>query len=111
MGDQCVKLSNTEDDSVKSIFKLYKNGEPYPLRNLTHQDYVIIKLGIMRNKAFTKLIFNIVLEVAKNIGILRDSVFLKNTVTIDPDKEAGFNLLWTPLSEYKSEDFINLSII
>ena len=65
----------------------------------------------MRNKAFTKLIFNIVLEVAKNIGILRDSVFLKNTVTIDPDKEAGFNLLWTPLSEYKSEDFINLSII
>lgn len=111
LGDQCVKLSNTEDDLVKSIFKLYKNGEPYPLRNLTHQDYTVIKLGIMRNKAFTKLIFDIVLEMARNIGVLRDSVFLKNTVTIDPDKDCGLNLLWTPLSEYKTDNFINLSII
>ena len=112
IGDQCIKLSNTEFDNVKSIFKLYKNGEEYPIRNLTYQDYVIIKLGIMRNKAFTKLIFDIVLEVSKFVGTLRDTVFLKNTVLLDPDKGAtGFNLLWSPISEYKTNDFINISII
>lgn len=112
LGDQCVKLSNTEFDSVKSLFKVYKNGEEYPIRNLTYQDYVIIKLAIMRNKSFTKLIFDVVLEMSKYVRTLRDTVFLKNTVLLSPDKgDTGFNLLWSPISEYRMDNFINISII
>ena len=112
ISDQCVKLFNTEYDNVKSLFKLYKNGEEFPIRNLTYQDYVIIKLGIMRNKAFTKLIFDVVLEISRFVKTLRDTVFLKNTVLLDPDKgDTGFNLLWSPISEYRTDDFINISII
>jgi hypothetical protein len=112
LGDQCIKLFNTEYDNVKSLFKLYKNGEEFPIRNLTYQDYVIIKLGIMRNKSFTKLIFDVVLEISKYIKTLRDTVFLKNTVLLDPDKgNTGLNLLWSPISEYRTDDFINVSII
>ena len=111
LGDQSIKLYNTEDDNVRTIFKLYKNGEEMPVRNLTYQDYVIIKLALMRNKKFIKLIFDIILELSKFSGVIRDSVFLKNTVILDPEKTLGVNILWTPVSEYKTKDFINISII
>lgn len=111
LGDQSVKFFNTEDENTKSIFKLYKDGNEMPIRNLTYQDYVIIKLALMRNKAFIKLVFDIVLEMSRFVGTVRDSVFLKNTVVLDPAKETGLNLLWTPISEYKTSEFINISII
>lgn len=112
LGDQSIKFFNTEDDSVKSIFKVYQGEEEVALRNLTHQDFVIIKLALMRNKAFTRLIFDIILEASKSLGTFRDSVFLKNTVLLSPDKAPKLNLLWTPFSEYKTDDgSINISII
>lgn len=111
LDDQCVKFFNTEDDNVKSIFKLYKGGDEMPIRNLTYQDYVIIKLALMRNKTFIKLVFDIILEISKSVGVIRDSVFLKNTVLLDPDKKGGLNILWTPISKYKTDNYINISII
>ena len=47
---------------------------------------------------------------AKNVGILSDSAFLKNTVTINPGKsQLKVNLSWTP--EGKRDNFINISIL
>lgn len=110
--ERCIKFYNTEDDNVKSIFKLRKNGEDITVRNLTYQDFVIIKLAIMRNKTFMRFIYDIVLEIIKYTNFLRDSVFLKNTVTFDPkDRESGVTLLWTALSEHKDKNTINISIL
>ena len=82
-----------------------------PIRYLTYQDYVIIKLALMRNKKFIRLVFDIILEVAKFSKVIRDSVFLKNTVMLDPSKSLDVSILWTPISEYKKSDNINISIL
>lgn len=110
--EKCYKLYNTENDNVKSILSLTKNGEKVAIGDLTYQDYVIIKLAIMRNKKFLRTIFEIVLEISKNVRELRDSVFLKNSVilTTTPTVDTSLSLIWNPLSPYKELNSINLSI-
>ena len=57
-----------------------------------------------------KLIWSIFEEVSKNVGIISDSVFLRNTVMINPDKEKlKVNLSWLP--EKSRDNFINISIL
>lgn len=111
LGDQCIKLYPTENENTKSIFKLYKDGSEMPLRNLTYQDYVIIKLALMRNKKFLRLIFDVILEISRSVGTIRDSVFLKNTVQVSSEREGGLTLLWSALEDCKIENYINISII
>lgn len=116
VGNRCVKFYSTEDETVNAIFRIKKNGEDITARNLTYQEFVIIKLAIMRNKNFMRLIFDIVLEISKFVSFVRDSVFLKNTVYFSPEQEiekdkAGMTLLWTALSEHKDPNLINISII
>ena len=112
VGDKCLKFYNTEDERVKAIFKLKKNGEDITVRNLTYQDFVIIKLAIMRNKNYMRLVFDIILEISKYISSIRDSVFLKNTVMLDPkEKDSGLSIIWTALSENKDPNTINISIL
>ena len=111
VGDTCYRLYNTADPNVKSIFKLTKNGMDITMNSLSHQDFVIIKLLIMRNKSFLKLIFDIIIESMKYAGIFRDTVFLKNSVLVDQKKDQCFCLLWNSISEFKDSSYINLSII
>lgn len=113
LGDKCFKLYNTEDENVKAIFKLKKNGEDFSIRNLTYQDFVVIKLAIMRNKNFMRLLFDIIIEVTKHVSTLRDSVFLKNTIHLDPIKKKipQLSVIWTALSKYKDNNSINISIL
>jgi hypothetical protein len=113
VGDICYKLFNTDDPNVKSILKLQrKDGSEVALRSVSYQDYVIIKLAIMRNKTFMRLIYDIIYESFKFMGYYRDTIFLKNTVCLNPKKsDIFFNLIWTPLSEYKNDKYINVSII
>lgn len=110
--DKCYKLYNTENDNIKSILNLTRNGEKVAIGDLTHQDYVIIKLAIMRNKKFLRTIFEIILEICKNVRLLKDSVFLKNSVTLTttPVVDTSLCLIWNPLSPYKELNSINLSI-
>jgi hypothetical protein len=110
--EKCYKLYNTENDNIKSILDLTKNGEKVAIGDLTYRDYVIIKLAIMRNKKFLRTIFEIILEICKSVGELRDSVFLKNSVTLTPTPvvDTSLNLIWNPLSPYKDSNCINLSI-
>lgn len=109
--DSFIKFYNTEFDAIKSIFKLTTlEGNDVAIRDLTYQDYVIIKLAIMRNKKFLKLIFEIILELAKSVSLIKDTVFLKNTVMINPSATTSISLLWNPLSPYKDKDSINISI-
>ena len=113
IGDKCIKFYNTERDNIKSIFKLLKNGEEINIGSLRKQDFAIIKLALMRNKNCLRLIFEVILEIIKACGKFRDTVFLKNTITIDPKKDKELNLLWTIKSyeELVSDETINISII
>lgn len=112
LGDKYIKFYNTEDENVKSLFKLTKNGEEVSTRSITKQDFVVIKLAIMRDKAFLKLIFDVILEALRYSGTLKDTIFLKNTVLVDPKKEdTVFNLIWTINSKHKNNNYINISII
>lgn len=110
LGDRCVRFYNTDDPEVKAIFKIYKNGEEVALRSISYQDYVIIKLALMRNKTFIRLVFDIIEEVSKSVGTLRDSVFLKNTVRMNSKLDSSVTIIWTLLSEYKNQNNINISI-
>ena len=66
----------------------------------------------MRNKNFIRLIFDMVLESLDSCGILRDSIFLKNFVLLDPKKQdTCLNLIWTSISEFKNNNYTNISII
>lgn len=110
---KCYKLYDTDNMYTKSLFRLKKFGEDYPVASLNHQEFVILKLAFMRNKTFLKFLFSIIGELLKNTGVYRDSVFLKNAVIINPDNKNKVNLVWTVQSpHYKDDnDFINLSLL
>ena len=110
-GDKCIRFFNTDNDNVKSIFRLTKNGEEVAIRTLSHKDFVLIKLTLMRNKIFLKLIFDIILEIVKNSKIFKDSVFLKNSIVVDPSKDIEFRFTWTSVIDDADETAINISII
>ncbi len=113
IGDKCVKFYNTEKLNIKSIFHILKNGEEFNVSSLKKQDFALIKLSIFRNKQCLRLIFEIVMEVLKVCNTFKDTVFLQNTVALDPKKEKTFNLLWT-IKSYEnlvSDSSINISII
>ena len=113
LGGIWYKLYDTEEEYTKSLFRLKKFGSDYPVGSLSHQEFVLIKLALMRNKTMLKFLFSILLEIMKNTGVYRDSVFLKNTVTINPDNKNKINLVWTTKSPYylQGDEFINLSIL
>ena len=110
-GDKCIKFFNTEDDNVKSIFKVTKSGEDVSMKSLSREDFVLMKLCIMRHKPFLKLVFDVLQEMLKGTGVYSDSVFLKNTINIDPSKNFNFSLVWNYVSEFVDPKTINVSII
>lgn len=110
--DECIKFYNNEnDDSVKSLFRIINThtGEVIDPHSLSPQDLQVTKLIILRNKSFTRLICNMVNEVIRNSRCFSDSVFLKNSLIINPDKKINVNLSWLP--EEKRENYINISIL
>lgn len=110
-GDQdCIKLYNTDHNSWKSLFKVYKGSMPVNVNEVSHQDKLILKLAIFRNKTALKLIFETIYELLKGVHNFRDGIFLKNTVLINPSKTIDFNLTWT-VEEEKYNEFINISIL
>lgn len=108
--DQCVKFYNSQKESFcKSIFSIV-DLDGREVESLSEQDLTVTKLVLMRNKTFMKLIWSIFEEVSKNVGIISDSVFLRNTVMINPDKKKlKVNLSWLP--EKSRDNFINISIL
>lgn len=111
LGDRCFQLYNTDNPNIKSFFKLHYKGEEVGLKGLSYQDYVIIKLSLMRNRSFLKFVFDILSDLVRQVGIFRDAVFLKNTVLIDPKKSTKLNLVWNPISDEIMDDFVNISMI
>lgn len=107
--DRCIKFFNN-GEIVKSVFSITDlNGNPLT-EQLSEQDMTVTKLVLMRNKTFMKVVWSVIEELTKNVGILSDSAFLKNTVTINPGKsQLKVNLSWTP--EGKRDNFINISIL
>ena len=113
-GEYDVRLYDTSVKSVKSIFKILKDGKEVNTSELTYQDFVIIKLSLMRDKDFMRILFDIIMETLRTVGVYKDSVFLKNTITVSTNpKKANniFNLLWSADSEYKLDNIINISIL
>ncbi len=111
-GDRCYKLYDTSDPNIKSIFRIMKDGEIVDPLSISYSDFVVLRLVLMRNKTYLRLIFDILMSALKHVGIYSDSVFLKNTVELDPLKaDISFSLLWTASSEIKNSNNINLSIL
>lgn len=109
-----ARLYETPDPEVLSFFRVFKNDKPVDVKTISHQDFVVIKLAIMRNKDFMRLLFDAILETLKITEILKDTVFIKNTVKLTTDRKKSkniFNLLWSYNSEYKINNIINISII
>lgn len=110
---KCVKFfSNDEEDptDVKSIFRVYKDGKWIKnMKEIPPQDFIVLKLVLLRNKSFIRLIFDILSEVGEFVGKLSDLVFLRNTITVDPGNELKASIIWTP--EEKRKKFINISIL
>lgn len=112
IGENCVKFYNTDNNLVKSIFKVTKNGNEVAIGSLSKQEYVVLKLALLRDKTLLRLVFDILHEATKSVRNFRDSVFLKNTVTVDPNKEVDFNFIWNHRdSSNILENSINISII
>ena len=111
INERCYRLYNNDNDKVKSIFKILKNGEEIAFRSLSYCDYVILKLALMRDRAFLKFVFEILCEISKQVAWYRDSVFLKNTVLIDPKKTNKVNFIWNPISQDYMDDYINISLL
>ena len=70
---------------------------------------LVIKLLVLRNKTRFRIISSVIGELVKNVGILRDSIFLKNTIVVNPSSPIRANLTWYPC-EFK-EGYINISIL
>lgn len=111
VGERNYKLYNTDNDKIKSLFKVLKNGEEIAFRSLSYQDYVILKLAVMRDRTFLKFIFDIFCDLSRQVGVYRDSIFLKNTVTINPKKTEKINFIWTPISNEFLDDYVNISLL
>lgn len=108
--DKCIRFfNNSEVPEVKSIFKIFKSGVQIDNFDLIpNQDYIVLKLVLLRNKKFVKLIFDVLESSFKTIRDLRDSVFLRNTVTVNPDNQQDLSISWLP--EWR-EDYLNISIL
>jgi hypothetical protein len=111
IGEKNYKLYNTDNDKIKSLFKVLKNGEEIAFRSLSYQDYVILKLAVMRDRTFLKFIFDVFCDLSRQVGVYRDSIFLKNTVTINPKKTEKINFIWTPISNEFLDDYVNISLL
>ena len=111
LGDRCFQLYNTDNPKIKSLFRLTWKGEEVGFRSLSYQDYVILKLALMRDRSFLKFVFDILSDLTRQIGIYRDAVFLKNTVLIDPKKTYKLNLVWNPISDEVMDDYVNISLL
>jgi hypothetical protein len=109
--NKCIKFFNyAGNENIKSLFGIrrFSTGEDVDPASLDYPDYTVLKLVLMRNKVFTKILIDMLEEFSRSVGVLRDSVFLKNTVTINPWNDLKVNVSWLP--EYK-EGYINISIL
>ena len=104
IGDKAIKFYNNKRNGVKSIFSLSQDPKSLPSGTL-----LVIKLLVLRNKTRFRIISSVIGELVKNVGVLRDSIFLKNTVIVNPGSPIKANLTWYPC-EFK-EGYINISIL
>lgn len=110
--DECIKFYNNDfDNNVKSLFRIVNThtGNVIDPLSMSPQDLQVTKLILLRNKSFTKLICMMIGEIVKNAKYFSDSVILKNTVTVNPDKKLSINLSWLP--KESRENYINISIL
>ena len=107
----CVKFwSGLEDPTWKAIFQIEdRNGNIIPASSLSEGYLTVIKMVLMRNKNFARLIGEIIDEFVKNVQFFSDSAFLRNTVRVNPTKDLAINLSWLP--NKKRENYINVSVL
>ena len=115
LGESCYRLyKSCVSGDTSSIFRVIdiNTGEPINIRKISYQDYTVLKLALMRNKSYLKFVFSIIQELMRSIRVMSDSVFLRNTILIDPEKELTLNISWIPNLEKKKDlSTINISIL
>lgn len=113
--NDCVRFYPIKGmDSWSSIFQVTRPGteEVVDLSKLPYLDLIIIKLCILRNKPFLRRIFDIYNTILSKIHEVKDLVFLKNRIVVNPDNESSLLLSWTPINtDLKKDEFVMLSIL
>lgn len=106
----CIKFYNS-DNGCRSLFGIFdEKGNRLTTEKFSFQDLTVIKLLLLRNKNFVRLINSVINELIGNVGVLSDSVYLRNSVTINPNIEKAVNLCWTPYTRVR-DNYINISIL
>ena len=103
LGRNCIKFY-----PGNAIFQVLKNGEVVEdLSTIKPLDYLVLKLVLMRNKTYVKLIMEILEELIRGCGVLRDALFLKNTILVNPwKKDIDLSVSWhNPVN-----NFINIVV-
>lgn len=109
-GGACIKFSNNPNSQAKTLFPIYFKDSDTRVYSLSEQDLTVTKLVLLRNKTFMKLICSMVDDLCKNINTLSDSIFLRNTVEVNPEKTLLLNISWLPQGIRENFD-INISIL
>ena len=104
LGKDCIKFY-----PGNAIFQIENpSGEPIDPSTIPSLDLLILKLVLLRNKSYTRVMMEILEELSSSCGLLRDGIFLKNTINTNPWKK-GTDLSLTWLHE-ENPDFINISV-
>lgn len=110
IGEKCIKFYSGKYSDCKSIFQIRDiEGNPVPILDITKQELWVIKMSIMRNRGFLKLIFDTIIELLRLTKYFKDNIFLKNNILISPDKDKSINLDWVITNP--ESNFINLSVL
>lgn len=113
--ENCYKFFNTGNGSIRSIFNLIEGEEKVYFNNLSVQDFTILKLSVLRNKTYLKIIQEVVnaLITDDRVAVFRDTIFLKNDIRLRPLDEEGLivNLIWNSKENaILNDNCINISI-
>jgi len=103
--NECIKFYKTS-----SIFQLNdEEGIELEPDTLNKLGLLVVKLSLLRNKTYTRKIFEIIYNCLPSIGVFNDKVFLKNRVVCNPTKDLELVFTWLP--EKVEENKINISIL
>lgn len=107
----CIKFYPSKYSNYRSLLRLKNSkGEIVDPDELSNSEYLYLKMAILRNGTIMKRLFEIYNEFCKYVEILRDSVFLLNTIWLGKNRNNIIYLSWKP-ELIESPVQINISIL
>ena len=106
----CIRFFNNKDESVKSLFRIMKGNIEVDPGTISYQDLTVIKLILLRNKTYLRLVFDMIEELLNGISVLSDPIFLRNTIKTTLESRPKLHISWLPTDKREDLD-INISLL